>query len=103
MFIIILDYYLNRKCLEVGNKSLNNIIVHINIGVLSRKSLMNFTIGRNSDLGLLLLRETLELDKYLSVLILEVCSNEQDFDILGWKKQIGSPVYLVVSLMSEIY
>lgn len=47
-------------------------------------------------------RKTSELDRYLSVPLVEVPINENDFVILGWWKQIGSPIYIVVSCLAEI-
>lgn len=46
-----------------------------------RNFLINSIIGRGTVLGLSLVRETLELEWYLSASLFEVPNNEDDFDI----------------------
>lgn len=72
------------SCLEVGNNSLNNIIVQEEVNILcQKKTLIINIIGRGSGSTLSSVRETWEIDRYLSAQLVEVPSNEYNFDILG--------------------
>lgn len=44
-------------------------------------------------------RETLELDRYLVTSLIEVSSNEDDFNILSLWKQFGASMFSLVSHM----
>lgn len=48
-----------------------------------------------------MINTTFELDKYLVALFVEVPSNENNFDILGWSKECGAPMLSIVSCMAR--
>lgn len=64
--------------------------------VLCQETLINSFIGRGNGSKLSLVRRTLKFDRYLSTLLVELPSNEDDLDILKWWKQIESLMYPVV-------
>lgn len=61
-----------------------------------RNFLINLIIGLDSGSRSSSVRETSELDKYLSALLVEKPSNEYDFDILDSWKQFGVPIFPIV-------
>lgn len=68
-----------------------------------RYSLINFIIDWDGVSWIVIGKYTSKLDRYLSATLVEVHSSEDDFDILGYEKQFGTLIFLVLAAWLEIY